>query len=77
MGPVQASIPPSTIAHSRPTPVIPATLRAMAANPPGSSPPVDPRASAPIAAAVSATVAPSLRYGSQRPVARSGSPNGP
>ena len=34
-------------------------------------------ASVPIAAAVSPTVTPSLRYGSRRPVARSGSPNGP
>ena len=57
-------------------PVSPATLRRMSGKPPASGMPVPAAASTPAASPVSATAAPSRRYGSHRPVARSGSPNG-
>ena len=52
---------------SRPMPVMPMTLRASTRTPPGRLAPVTPSWSAPIAIPVSASAAPSRRYGSQRP----------
>src|ERR1700733_11063056 len=77
VGPVQDSPPPRAAAHSSPMPVIPATLRITSSVPPDRCPPVPAATTtAPIAVAVSVVVTASRKYGSQRPVTRSDSPNG-
>ena len=56
--------------------MMPMTLRASCVTPPVRPTPVTPSCSRPIATPVSASTAPSRSSGSQRPVARSASPNG-
>ncbi len=56
---------------------MPAEVAEQGEGPAGQRPAVAPAASAPNATAVRATAAPSRSQGSHRPVARSGSPNGP